>query len=64
MEDERLQQTFVLCMRVFHTNPKIGSSESVRGRHIGGCCCVGVEGIDISQQAAHHCRNTGTHILC
>lgn len=46
-----------------NTNPKVGGSKAVGGGHIGGGGCVGVEGIDIGQQGAHHCRNPGTHVL-
>ena len=53
------------CMHLFYskTNPKIGGSKAVGGGHIGGSCCVGVEGIDVGQQGAHHCRDPRTHVL-
>lgn len=52
-----------LCVCVSSTNPKIRSSKAVGGGNIGGGCCVGVEGIDIGQQGAHHCRDSRTHVL-
>lgn len=54
-----------MCVFVYdsYTNPKIWGSEAVRGGHVGGGGCVGVEGIDIGKQGAHHCRNPGTHVL-
>lgn len=52
-----------VCVCYSNTNPKIGGSKAVGGGHIGGGGCVGVEGIYIGQQGAHHCRNPGTHVL-
>lgn len=46
-----------------NTNPKVGGSKAVGGRHIGGGGGVGVEGVDVGQQGAHHCGDTGTHVL-
>lgn len=46
-----------------HTNPKVGGGEAVRGGDIGGGGGVGVEGIDVGQQGAHHRRNARTHVL-
>lgn len=46
-----------------NANPKVGGSEAVGGRHIGGGGGVGVEGVDVGQQGAHHCGDTGTHVF-
>ena len=48
-----------------HTYSKVRGGESVRSR---GCGCgggggVGEVGIDISEQVAHDCWHTRTHVL-
>lgn len=43
----------LLCLVV--TYPKVGGCEPCWSRDIGGGGGVGIEGIDIGQQSAHHC---------
>ncbi len=47
------------------TYPKVRCSESVRSGSsgCGGGGGVGEVGIDISEQVAHYCWHTGTHVL-
>lgn len=50
------------CVGVTH--PEIGGSEAIRGRDVvGGLSGVGVVGIDVSQQSAHHSRHSRAHVL-
>lgn len=45
------------------TNPKVGGSKAVGRGHVGAGGGVGVEGVDVGQQGAHHRGNAGTHVL-
>lgn len=47
------------------TYPKVRGSKSVRcgGSGCGGGGGVGEVSVDISEQVAHHCWHTGTHVL-
>lgn len=44
-----------LCHCVMVTYPEVGGCKSGWSRDIGGGGGVGVEGIDVGQQGAHHC---------
>lgn len=50
-------------MHCNNTNPKVGGSKAVGGGHVGGGRGVGVEGVYVGQQGAHHRRDAGTHVL-
>jgi len=55
-----------VCVRVCvsaNTDPEVGGGESVGGGDAGGGGGVGVEGVDVGQQRAHHRGNAGTHVL-
>lgn len=45
------------------TNPKVGGSKAVGSGDVSGGGGVGVEGIDVGEQGAHHGRDAGTHVL-
>ena len=45
------------------TYPEVGGCKSGRSRDVGGGGGVGVEGIDVGQQGAHHCRHPWQHVL-
>lgn len=46
-----------------NTHSKVGGGKAVRGGDVGGSGSVGVEGIDVGEQGAHHSGNTRTHVL-
>lgn len=45
------------------TDPEIGGSEAVRGRHVGGGGGVCVVGVDVGKQGAHDSGYPRAHIL-
>lgn len=53
---------YILSWLVF-TYPEVGGCKSGWSRDIGGGGGVGVEGIDVGQQGAHHCRHPWQHVL-
>lgn len=49
--------------RLTVTHPEVGGSESGGSGDVGGGGGVGVEGVDVGQQGAHHCWHLGQHVL-
>lgn len=53
----------LVIFQLMATYPEVGGCESGRSRDVGGGGGVGVEGIDVGEQRAHHCRNPRQHVL-
>lgn len=45
------------------TYTEIGSRKPIAGGHGRGGSCMGIVGVDVSQQGAHHCWHSSAQVL-